>query len=151
MIDQTAGWIRHADAKIAILTAAAGITAGALGAGIPDAVVAARAETPWSGLIAFLSATSLATAILTGVFVVLAIVARTQSTSPGNRFSWPDLASNGWKEGAPDAHVEAKAQAAHLARLASIKFRHFNRAFSVFVVLLTLTALTLIVISIGGP
>ena len=148
VIDQTAGWIRHADAKVAILATAVAVVVGFLVADVAAAIAAVRAATTWSGLIAFFCVASVIAAVITTIFLVSAIVARTESTAAGNRFSWPDLASGGWPARRDDFDVEAKEQAEHLARLAKLKFRNFNKAFYAFLVLLALAAAT--ILSVGA-
>lgn len=141
-LDQAANWVRFADTKATVLTAALGVVMTMLVANTPNIIKAATTSeeaTTRFGILAFLAAAAF---LFTLGWLVHAIAPRRPAAGKINRFSWPALASTDYQglvshnEAVP-AHEDAWKQTLVLARVADEKFRDCRFAaygFAAFIV-----------------
>lgn len=141
-LDQAANWVRFADTKATVLTAALGVVMTMLVSNTPNIIQAAgmtEDATTRFGILAFVAATAF---LFTLGWLVHAIAPRRGAAGATNRFSWPVLASTDYEdlvshnESVP-AHEDAWKQTLVLARVADEKFRACRFAaygFAVFIV-----------------
>jgi hypothetical protein len=141
-LDQAANWVRFADTKATVLTAALGVVMTMLVANTPHIIKAAAVSeevTTRFGILAFVVAAAF---LFTLGWLVHAIVPRRSAAGRTNRFSWPALASTDYEDlvshnAAVPAHEDAWRQTLVLARVADEKFRACRVAaygFAVFIV-----------------
>lgn len=147
-LDQVANWVRFADTKATVLTAALGVVLTLLLSNAPAVLKAARTgEVPAIvlGCAAVLAGVSF---VCTLVSLVRALMPRRSAEGPVNRFSWPLLAEASAQELADhladvDAATDAWAQARVLAATAKTKFDHCADAvvwFTIFIIIVVALA-----------
>jgi hypothetical protein len=129
VIQETGGWIRHADAKVAILATVIGVVFG-IGAAHGQLVFALFQKGGWwSAGTAVLLTIALLSIFGILVSTVIALVPRTHAGELPSRYSWPELARQRLAPASLlNREVEAWTQAMTLSRIAKIKFRAFNVA-----------------------
>lgn len=141
-LDHAANWVRFADTKATVLTAALGVVMTMLITNTPHIVKAAgttEEATTRFGILALVTASAF---LFTLACLVHAIAPRRAASGMLNRFSWPELAAANYErivkhnEVVP-AHEDAWKQTLTLARVADEKFRACRFAtygFAVFIV-----------------
>jgi hypothetical protein len=138
-LDHVANWVRFADVKATVLTAALGVPVTMLAANASNVISAGRTSEVTAvvlGAMAIVAASSFA---FTLGWLVNAIAPRRQTTGTLNRFSWPTLTYASREElrshaGATPAHQDAWDQVLTLAQVAEQKFDATRYAAAGFVV-----------------
>lgn len=141
-LDQVANWVRFADTKATVLTAALGVVMTMLVTNTPQIIKAAATSeeaTTRFGALAFVTAAAF---LFTLGWLVHAIAPRRGASGKVSRFSWPALASADYEDlvrhnEAVPAHEDAWKQTLVLARVADEKFRACRLAaygFAMFVI-----------------
>ena len=127
-LDQAANWVRFADTKATVLTAALGVVMTMLVSSTPNIITAATTSEEATTRFGILACVTAAAFLFTLGWLVHAIAPRRTAASRINRFSWPALASIGYEDlvshkEAVHAHEDAWKQTLVLARVAEEKFR----------------------------
>jgi len=154
-MDQLANWVRYADTKATILTAAFGVVLTAL-LNNGDTIVKATGPDRDEIAIWLLAVGCLIAASWTLVWLMVVIAPKTTSNDHGiNRFAWPTLSSVDaatllTRGEAHDVREDAWRQVTNLATLADKKFSAFRKAgwgFAVFVALAVALVATSVVMA----
>lgn len=155
-IQETGGWIKNADTKTTVLTAAFGVSLTFALPRILDGVTALGGAPVLFGAWLVLMIILVLTIGLTAFGIYRALIPRADvRASQLNRFAWPSVAGLASTDLPPEdrseeaVRGEAWEQAATLARIAAQKYRSFKlalRAFGTYVIVLALV-LTLVTIS----
>ena len=131
-IQEFGNWVKNADTKTTVLTAALGVTATAV-ASRTDSIVRAygAAETGLALLLTLPLILFSFSVFVTIRFIYLALMPRTKPSSPANRFSWSSMATRTEppKSLATSAVMEEAWEHAHtLAGIADKKYKAFRWA-----------------------
>lgn len=143
-MDQIANWVRFADTKSAILTAAMGVVLTSFLSNANRLVVTMKDGQRCAWLVAALVLVTLAAFVYTLAWLLRSLAPRRQTAQSGiNRFSWPTLRSAsvaGLMDHVDevDARIDAWRQVVDLSAVANEKFKAFDRAlrgFAIFALL----------------
>ena len=142
VIEETGGWVKHADNKVAILAATFGVSITVAATNLEPVLAFVKSGAATWGFGALVQA-MLTSAIVTGVWAGMAVFARSAAPPADSRFAWPSLASQLSGSAVPEPQgrlEEAWAQARALAGIASKKYKCLRVAFFGFVVFVLSTA-----------
>lgn len=141
-LDHAANWVRFADTKATVLTAALGVVMTMVVTNAPSIIKALASDENVATRLGAIAVVAVAAFLFTLGWLVHAIAPRSGADGKLNRFSWPVLKSADYAALAAHnanvpAHEDAWKQTIVLAGVADDKFRACRRAaggFAVFVV-----------------
>lgn len=150
-----ANWVRFADTKATILSAALGVMVTVLVSNTTAIVASFRVGTGAAIAVGFLALVGVGSFVAALEGVITAVTSRSTATGPPNRFSWPLLSKTTTEELGhhlrnTTAGDDAWDQVLVLSRVAEVKYAACNRATVWFAVFTGATVLIVILAAVLG-